>query len=161
MPCTSPQAPQERQRARAVNANFEACDAGAIAEAREAAMLGSATVTALVGTMKPEAAKAFYADTLGLKFINDDGYAQVFEGKNARVRVSRVPAVMPAQYAVLAFQVDDIDKAVDGLTAKGVVFARYGFFVQDAKGVWTAPDGTKVAWFHDPDLNLLSVVQHV
>jgi catechol 2,3-dioxygenase-like lactoylglutathione lyase family enzyme len=124
-------------------------------------MLGSATITALVGTMKPEMAKAFYQDILGLKFINDDTYAMVFEGKNARVRVSRVPAVAPAQYAVLAFTVDDIDKAVDGLAAKGVVFARFGFFVQDAKGIWTAPDGTKVAWFHDPDLNLLSVVQPV
>jgi catechol 2,3-dioxygenase-like lactoylglutathione lyase family enzyme len=126
----------------------------------EARMLGSATLTALVGTMKPEAARAFYADTLGLKFINDDGFALVFEGKNARVRVSRVPGVTPAAYAVLAFTVDDIEKAVDGLTAKGVVFARFGFFVQDARGIWAAPDGTKVAWFHDPDLNLLSVVQH-
>ncbi|MGD9816631.1 MAG: VOC family protein [Hyphomonadaceae bacterium] len=124
-------------------------------------MLGSATVTALVGTMKPELAKAFYGDTLGLKFVSDDGFALVFEGKNARVRVSRVPGVTPAAYAVLAFTVDDIEKAVDGLTAKGVVFARFGFFVQDARGIWTAPDGTKVAWFHDPDLNLLSVVQHV
>jgi catechol 2,3-dioxygenase-like lactoylglutathione lyase family enzyme len=124
-------------------------------------MLASATITALVGTMKPEAAKAFYQDVLGLKFITDDSYAMIFEGKNARVRVSRVPGVTPAAYAVLAFTVDDIEKAVDGLTAKGVVFARFGFFVQDAKGVWTAPDGTKVAWFHDPDLNLLSVVQHV
>ena len=124
-------------------------------------MLGSATITALVGTMKPEMSKAFYEDTLGLKFIADDTYAMIFEGKNAHVRVSRVPAVMPAQYAVLAFTVDDIDKAVDGLTAKGVVFARFGFFVQDAKGIWIAPDGTKVAWFHDPDLNLLSVVQPV
>lgn len=124
-------------------------------------MLANATVTALVGTVKPEISKAFYQDVLGLKFISEDTYAAVFEGKNARVRVSRVPAVTPAAYAVLAFQVDDIDKAVDALTAKGVVFARYGFFVQDAKGVWTAPDGTKVAWFHDPDLNLLSVVQHV
>ncbi|MGE0532088.1 MAG: VOC family protein [Hyphomonadaceae bacterium] len=124
-------------------------------------MLGSATVTALVGTMKPEISKAFYQDTLGLKFISDDGFALVFEGKNARVRVSRVPGVTPAAYAVLAFQVDDIEKAVDGLTAKGVVFARFGFFVQDARGIWSAPDGTKVAWFHDPDLNLLSVVQPV
>lgn len=122
-------------------------------------MLGSATITALVGTMKPETSRAFYADVLGLKFINDDGYAMVFEGKNARVRVSKVPAIAPAQYAVLAFSVDDIEKAVDGLAAKGVVFARFGFFVQDARGVWAAPDGTKVAWFHDPDLNLLSVVQ--
>ena len=124
-------------------------------------MLGSATITALVGTMKPEAAKAFYADTLGLKFISDDTYAMIFEGKNTRVRVSKVPAMAPAQYAVLAFTVDDIEKAVDDLTGKGVVFARFGFFVQDARGVWSAPDGTKVAWFHDPDLNLLSVVQPV
>ncbi len=122
-------------------------------------MLGSATVVALVGTMKPEISKAFYGDTLGLKFISDDGFALVFEGKNARVRVSRVPGVTPAAYAVLAFQVDDIEKTVDALTAKGVVFARFGFFVQDARGIWSAPDGTKVAWFHDPDLNLLSVVQ--
>jgi catechol 2,3-dioxygenase-like lactoylglutathione lyase family enzyme len=124
-------------------------------------MLNTATLTSLVGTAKPfEIAKAFYGDTLGLKFVSEDTFACVFEGKNARVRVSRVPAVVPATYAVLAFTVDDIDKAVDGLTAKGVAFQRYGIFVQDAKGVWTAPDGTKVAWFHDPDLNLLSVVQH-
>jgi catechol 2,3-dioxygenase-like lactoylglutathione lyase family enzyme len=129
--------------------------------AAEAAMLGSATITALVGTMKPEASKTFYSDVLGLKFINDDGYAMVFQGKNTNVRVSKVPAIAPAQYAVLAFAVDDIEKAVDGLAAKGVVFARFGFFVQDARGIWASPDGTKVAWFHDPDLNLLSVVQHV
>lgn len=124
-------------------------------------MLANAIVTALVGTMKPEAAKAFYGDVLGLKFISDDSFALVFEGKNARVRVSRVPAMAPAPYAVLAFAVDDINKIVDGLAAKGVTFARFGFFVQDARGIWAAPDGTKVAWFHDPDLNLLSVVQHV
>ena len=123
-------------------------------------MLANATVTALVGTMQKDTSTAFYRDTLGLKFITDDGFAAVFEGKNALVRVSRVPAITPAAYAVLAFQVDDIDKIVDGLTAKGVVFQRYGFFVQDARGIWSAPDGTKVAWFQDPDLNLLSVVQH-
>jgi catechol 2,3-dioxygenase-like lactoylglutathione lyase family enzyme len=110
--------------------------------------------------MQKEASTAFYRDTLGLKFVRDDGFAAVFQAKNASVRVSRVPAIAPAAYAVLGFEVEDIDKTVDGLTAKGVVFQRYGFFVQDAKGVWTAPDGTRVAWFHDPDLNLLSVVQH-
>ncbi len=125
-------------------------------------MLNTAILTSLVGTAKPfDIAKAFYGETLGLKFISEDNFACVFEGKNARVRVSRVPAVVPAQYAVLAFVVGDIDKAVDGLIAKGILFQRYGFFVQDAKGIWTAPDGTKVAWFHDPDLNLLSVVQQV
>ncbi|GAM96442.1 glyoxalase [alpha proteobacterium U9-1i] len=125
-------------------------------------MLGSSTITTLVGTGKPfDVAKAFYGDALGLKFVSEDTFACVFEGKNARIRVSRVPAVVPAPYSVLAFNVDDIDKAVGALAAKGIVFQRYGFFVQDAKGIWAAPDGTKVAWFHDPDLNLLSVVQHV
>lgn len=124
-------------------------------------MLASAPFTPLLGTVKPDAAKAFYGDVLGLKFIADDGFALIFDGKNGRIRVSRVPAVTPPQYAVLGFNVDDIEAAVDGLAAKGVVFARYPFFVQDARGIWSAPDGTKVAWFHDPDLNLLSVVQHV
>lgn len=122
-------------------------------------MLAAASFTPLIGTLKPDAAKAFYGDVLGLKFVNDDGFALVFEGKNGRIRVSRVPAVTPPAYAVLGFTVDNIEAAVDGLTAKGVVFARYPFFVQDAKGIWSAPDGTKVAWFHDPDLNLLSLVQ--
>ena len=112
-------------------------------------MLGSATVTALVGTVKPEIAKAFYGDTLGRKFISEDTYAMVVEGKNARVRPSRVRGVTPAAYAVPAFQVDDIEKTVDGLAAKGVVFARFGFFVQDTRGIWTAPDGTKVILFFE------------
>lgn len=123
-------------------------------------MLANAVMTPLLGTMKPDAAKAFYQDVLGLKFISDDGFALVFEGKNANVRISRVPAATPPAYAVLAFNVPDIAIAVDELAAKGVMFARYGFMVQDAKGVWAAPDGTKVAWFHDPDLNLLSLVQY-
>ena len=123
-------------------------------------MLGLADITQLVGTNKPDVAKSFYQDTLGLKFVSDDGYALVFEGKNTKVRVSRVPVVSPTQYAVLGFTVDNIEKTIDALSAKGVIFARFGFFVQDERGVWTAPDGTKVAWFHDPDLNMLSVVQH-
>lgn len=122
-------------------------------------MLGSSTITVLVGTAKPEIAKVFYGDVLGLKFISEDQFAAIFEGKNLRIRVSTTPAVVPAPYAVLAFDVADMNAAVDGLTAKGVVFARFGFLPQDAKGVWSAPDGTKVAWFHDPDLNLLSIVQ--
>lgn len=122
-------------------------------------MLAAASFTPLIGTLKPDAAKAFYGDVLGLKFVNDDGFALVFEGKNGSIRISRVPAVTPPAYAVLGFTVDNIEAAVDGLAAKGVVFARYPFLVQDAKGVWSAPDGTKVAWFHDPDLNLLSLVQ--
>lgn len=123
-------------------------------------MFANATMTPLIGTLRPDAAKAFYGETLGLRFETDDGFALVFAAKNARVRISRVPAMAPAAYAVLAFNTDNIEQAVDGLVAKGVTMARYPIFAQDARGVWTAPDGTKVAWFHDPDMNLLSVVQY-
>lgn len=122
-------------------------------------MLASAPVSVLLGTARPEAAKAFYKEVLGLAFVGDDGFALLFDSANARIRLSRVPAATPPQYAVLAFNVENIEAAVDALAAKGVVFQRYPFFAQDGKGVWSAPDGTKVAWFLDPDLNLLSLVQ--
>ena len=123
-------------------------------------MLASATVVSLVGTTRADASKQFYESTLGLKFIKDDGYAFVFDIGGRELRVSRVPAVIPSTYAVLGFVVPDIAATVDDLAAKGVKFERFGFFQQDARGVWAAPDGTQVAWFRDPDMNMLSVVQH-
>lgn len=123
-------------------------------------MLNAAKVTALVGTVRPEQAKDFYQNVLGLDFVSEDQFALVFAGKNAHVRVSRVPAVAPAPYAVLAFVVDDIAREIDAITTRGATMACFPVFAQDARGIWTAPDGTKVAWFHDPDLNLLSLVQY-
>lgn len=122
-------------------------------------MLAQANVVSIVGTMRADAARAFYQDVLGLKFVKDDGFAFLFDIGGRELRVSRVPAVVPSTYAVLGFQVADIAAAVDGLAAKGVKFERFGFFQQDARGVWKAPDGAQVAWFRDPDMNMLSVVQ--
>lgn len=124
-------------------------------------MIGTAKMVSLIGTTRADASKAFYQDTLGLKFVTDDTFAFVFDMGGAELRVSRVPAVIPAAYAVLGFQVKDIAAEIDGLAAKGVKFERFGFFQQDERGVWAAPDGTKVAWFRDPDMNMLSLVQHV
>jgi catechol 2,3-dioxygenase-like lactoylglutathione lyase family enzyme len=123
-------------------------------------MLGSAHVNVLIGTTRPDASKAFYKDTLGLKFIVDDTFALVFDANGTPLRVSRVPLVVPSTYAVLGFRVPDIASAVDGLSAKGVKFERFGFLQQDTRGVWAAPDGAQVAWFRDPDMNMLSLVQH-
>ncbi|MGE0829076.1 MAG: VOC family protein [Hyphomonadaceae bacterium] len=123
-------------------------------------MLANAIVTALIGTARAEQSKAFYRDTLGLTLASEDAFAMVFSGKNARVRISRVPAVTPAPYAVLAFSVENIETTADALIAKGVTMARFPILQQDARGLWTAPDGTKVCWLHDPDLNLLSLVQN-
>ena len=124
-------------------------------------MLGSANIVAIVGTTRGDASRQFYQDTLGLTFVRDDGYAFVFDVDGKELRVSRVPAVVPATYATMGFHVKDIAAEVDALAARGVKFERFGFFQQDARGVWAAPDGTQVAWFRDPDLNMLSLVQHV
>lgn len=125
----------------------------------EVDMLVNAQAIVMLGTARGEASKAFYADILGLKFLKDDGFAFQFDLGGRVLRLSRVPAVVPAAYAVLGFEVKGIETIVDALIAKGVQMERYGFMQQDARGVWAAPDGTKVAWFRDPDLNLLSVVE--
>jgi catechol 2,3-dioxygenase-like lactoylglutathione lyase family enzyme len=123
-------------------------------------MLGSTNIVAFVPTKDAEKARAFYVDVLGLRFIKDDGFAMVLDANGIMVRVARAQFT-PAQFTILGWQVKNIEKTVAGLQEKGVHFERFGFFEQDALGIWTAPTGDKVAWFKDPDGNVLSVSQHV
>jgi hypothetical protein len=74
--------------------------------------------------------------------------------------VAIVKEVVPAPYTVLGWDVRDITAIVRGLAAAGVVFERYAWLQQDELGIWSAPSGTKVAWFKDLDGNVLSVSQH-
>lgn len=125
-------------------------------------MLGSINVVAFVPTTDSAKARAFYEGVLGLRFVKDDGFAMVLDANGIMVRVAKVPPPLtPAQFTILGWQVSDIAKIAAGLQAKGVQFERFGFFEQDALGIWTAPTGDKVAWFKDPDGNILSVSQHV
>ena len=105
-------------------------------------------------------AKAFYADVLGLDFVQDDGFAVVFRSGGNMVRLVRMPSVTPAQFTILGWEATVIEEDVKALKAKGISFVRYSFFEQDELGVWTAPNGNKVAWFTDPDGNVLSLSQH-
>jgi catechol 2,3-dioxygenase-like lactoylglutathione lyase family enzyme len=123
-------------------------------------MLGSTNIVAFVPTKDAEKARAFYVDVLGLRFIKDDGFAMVFDANGIMVRVARAQFT-PAQFTILGWQVKNIEKVAAELQNKGVHFERFGFFEQDALGIWTAPTGDKVAWFKDPDGNVLSVSQHV
>jgi hypothetical protein len=77
------------------------------------------------------------------------------------IRVAKVPQFTPAQFTILGWQVNDIAKVVEGLQKNGVRCEIFGFFKQDELGIWTAPTGDKVAWFKDPDGNILSVSEHV
>jgi catechol 2,3-dioxygenase-like lactoylglutathione lyase family enzyme len=123
-------------------------------------MLGSTNIVAFVPTKDPAKARAFYEGVLGLRFVKDDGFALVMSANGIMVRVSKAE-FMPAQFTILGWQVTDIEKMAANLQAKGVQFERFGFFEQDQLGIWTAPSGDKVAWFKDPDGNILSVSQHV
>jgi catechol 2,3-dioxygenase-like lactoylglutathione lyase family enzyme len=124
-------------------------------------MLGASVIQAMLATARPDAAKAFYTDTLGLKLVSEDAYALLFAGKIGFLRIVKLPAVMPGSAAVLAFAVANAADAVKDLSAKGVRFERIAFLQQDEQGIWTAPNGARVAWFRDPDLNLLSLTQDV
>ena len=123
-------------------------------------MLGTAKLVAFAAARDAARAKAFYRDTLGLKLISEDGFAVVFDAHGTTLRVSLVKEVAAAPYTVLGWEVASIAAAVRGLNAAGVQFERYPGMQQDEFGIWRAPDGASVAWFKDPDGNLLSVSQH-
>ena len=111
-------------------------------------------------TKRPDAALAFYRDTLGLEFRRDDGYALVFDMNGVMLRISRMNEFTPPQGTALGWQSGDIRSDVARLKQRGVVFEIYPNMGQDDLGIATFPGGDKVAWFKDPDGNLLSLSQH-
>jgi catechol 2,3-dioxygenase-like lactoylglutathione lyase family enzyme len=123
-------------------------------------MLGDKKIVALVPITDTARAKAFYADKLGLRFVAEDPFAVVFDANGIMLRLTKVKEFTPQKFSILSWEVPDIEAEVRNLAAAGVAFERYGFFQQDELGIWTAPDGTKVAWFLDPDGNNLGIVQH-
>jgi len=123
-------------------------------------MLGSARLQTLVWTSDTARARPFYTDILGLHFKSESVGALVYEVGGAELRVSPVPSTRPSEHTVLGFAVDAIGAVVDGLAKHAITPERFPGFEHDARGVWTAFDGTRVIWFRDPDGNLLSAVQY-
>jgi catechol 2,3-dioxygenase-like lactoylglutathione lyase family enzyme len=122
--------------------------------------LGKHNLVAFVTVVDVDKARTFYRDTLGLKLVREDlPFALVFDanGIMLRVSISKQRAGVPG--TVLGWDVPDIGAAVDGLVAAGVRFERYDFLKQDDQGIWTSPTGAKVAWFKDPDENLLGLTE--
>ncbi len=124
-------------------------------------MLTAAKLVAFIPTRDAARARIFYEDTLQLHFLHDDGFALAMESNGTSVRIVRAPDFKPHPFTLLGWDVPDIDAAVAELSAKGVQFARYSFLQQSPNGVWTAPGGAaRVAWFNDPDDNILSLSEH-
>jgi catechol 2,3-dioxygenase-like lactoylglutathione lyase family enzyme len=124
-------------------------------------MLGSTNIVAFIPIKDGEKARNFYEGVLGLRFVKDDGFALVLDANGIMVRAAKMKDFTPAQFTVLGWQVSNIESVVRHLREKGLHFEIFGFFKQDDLGIWTAPTGDKVAWFKDPDGNILSVSEHV
>jgi catechol 2,3-dioxygenase-like lactoylglutathione lyase family enzyme len=123
-------------------------------------MLGLAPTVAFVPTTDLGRSRPFYEKVLGLRLQDDTGYACVFRSGATEVRVTKVDHLEPQPFTLLGWVVSDIEQAVDELASGGVVFRRYELLDQDERGVWTSPEGDRVAWFADPDGNTLSITQH-
>ena len=122
-------------------------------------MIANKKLRAFIPTVMAAKAKSFYKDILELTLLSEDNYALQFEANGVLLRVATVPQLTPHPFTVLDWMVDDIFLAIQSLRKKGVVFEKYDFLQQDDTGVWIAPGGTKVAWFKDPDGNLLSLTE--
>jgi catechol 2,3-dioxygenase-like lactoylglutathione lyase family enzyme len=123
-------------------------------------MLSSYPFIAFVATHNPDLAKAFYRGTLGLQLVREDEDTLVFEAHGMRLHVTIVQDLVTVKYSVLGWEVPDIVAEVKELQKAGVKFVRLEVSKQqDELGIWTSPKGDRVAWFKDPDDNVLSIKQ--
>ncbi len=120
-------------------------------------MLAGSALVALVGTADPERAWEFYGGTLGLPVVEASDIAYVFGTGAKTLRVTTVERVAPARYTVRGWNVQDVSARVRPRAELGVEMLRFERLEQDEDGVWSAPGGGRIAWFRDPDGNILSV----
>ena len=124
-------------------------------------LLAAAQPVSFILTANRSAAKPFYAGALGLAILADDDFAVTFAlAGGATMRLTDLPGHRAQAHTVLGWAIADITAAVAELRGKGVTFKTYEGFGQDADGIWSPPGGgAKVAWFCDPDGNVLSLTQ--
>ena len=111
-------------------------------------------------TTDSKQSRKFYEETLRLRFVADDPFALVFRIGRIQLRIQKVKRKPRISYTVLGWAVTDIQKTVRQLSKEGVRFMRYDGLGQDADGIWLAPGGAQVAWFRDPDDNILSLTEY-
>lgn len=121
--------------------------------------LAKQKLVAFAATSSAGKARRFYRDTLGLRLVDDNPFALVFDAKGTMLRVQLVDEVKAPGYTVLGWQVKDIEATIKTLKKKRVKFNVYPGMGQDALGVWTSPSGARIAWFSDPDGNTLSLTE--
>lgn len=123
-------------------------------------MLSDSKLQTIICTTRVAEARVFYEDLLGLELKGMSAGALVFDVGGAELRVSPVPHLSPSEHTVVGFAVKDLDRVIGDLDERGVALERFDGFPHDKAGAIKTPDGSRVAWFRDPDGNLLSVVQY-
>jgi catechol 2,3-dioxygenase-like lactoylglutathione lyase family enzyme len=116
-------------------------------------------LVAFLPTRDLERSRRFFEHALELQPVENDGHANVYDVGGTQLRVTLVAEIAAAPYTVLGWQVDHIGRAVEDLHARGVEVQSYDGVPQDEQGIWAAPNGTRIAWFKDPDGNTLSLQQ--
>ncbi|SRR6266849_6611248 len=122
-------------------------------------MLSTSKIVAFAATADSNKARALYEGILGLEFISEDEFAVVYKAQGVELRIQKVRALNPQPHTQLGWSVSSIDEVVRALSGRGVAFQRYSYLTQDSHGVWMAPSGAKIAWFKDPDGNLISLTE--
>ena len=126
-----------------------------------ASPLKSADMVGFVGTTNSAGSREFYEGKLGFRVVSDDRLALMLDADGRTIRVQKLAQHTPQQFTVLGWNVRDIDVTVADLARAGVTCEQFGWpqFKQTETGICDFPDGTRVAWFKDPDGNILSVAQ--
>ena len=122
-------------------------------------MLAHCDLIAFIATTQPEQARVFYSEVLELPLMEDTPFALVFDAHGTMLRIQKVQTLIPAGHTVLGWRVIDIHEVVEMLLKRGIIFNRYPGLSQNEQGIWTTPDGNKIAWFTDPDGNTLSLTE--
>ena len=103
--------------------------------------------------------RAFYEQKLGFRVTSEDRLAVVFDADGRMLRVQKQKPHEPRPYTVLGWNVSDLEATLARMEAVGVTCERFPGVPQNERGIMDFPDGTRLAWFKDPDGNILSVAQ--
>jgi catechol 2,3-dioxygenase-like lactoylglutathione lyase family enzyme len=124
-------------------------------------MLAKAKMVGCIPTKDYEAARGFYEGKLGFAFVSLDQFALVVRAGEHNLRIAKVPNFAPLQGTILGWEVEKIEEVAAWLRDRGAATEKFPFVQDKELGIWTAPNGDKVAWFKDPDGNILSIAQHL
>ncbi len=122
-------------------------------------MLANSKLQSIICTTRLNQSVDFYRNGLGFSNKGISDGAVVFDVNGNDLRIAPVPSMTPSEHTVLGFSVPNVDLIVTTLTDHGIAIERFPGFPHESNGTLTTPEGSRVAWFRDPDGNLLSVVQ--